>query len=194
VIQISSRVVYRNRWMTVREDDIRHPDGSPGIYGVVDKPAAALIIPMENDGFHLVEQFRYTLSHRSLEFPQGTWPDDRETSTEELARAELGQETGLRTAKLDRIGSFAIAPGFTNQRCDVFLATGLTPGEAADRDPEEQEMTQRWVARADFERMIQGGEIVDACTLAAYTLLPLHGGSPRYSYASRPSVRGLEEG
>jgi 8-oxo-dGTP pyrophosphatase MutT (NUDIX family) len=173
VIQISSRVVYRNRWMTVREDDIRHPDGSPGIYGVVDKPTAALIVPLEDDGFHLVEQYRYTLSRRSLEFPQGTWPDDRETSTEELARAELGQETGLRAATLERIGSFAIGPGFTNQRCDVFLATGLTPGAPADRDPEEQEMTQRWVSQADLELMIREGEIVDGCTIAAYTMLRL---------------------
>lgn len=174
MIQISSRVVYRNRWMTVREDGIRHPDGSPGIYGVVDKPTAALIIPMENDGFHLVEQYRYTLSRRSLEFPQGTWPDDRETGVEDLARAELAQETGLRAAVLERIGSFAIGPGFSSQSCEVFLATGLTPGEIADRDPEEQEMTQCWVPRADLERMIRDGEIVDGCTMAAYTLLGLH--------------------
>ncbi|MEV5708819.1 NUDIX hydrolase [Actinoallomurus sp. NPDC052274] len=179
MIQISSRVVYQNRWMTVREDDIRHPDGSPGIYGVVDKPTAALIIPMENDGFHLVEQYRYTLSRRSLEFPQGTWPDDRETSVEELARAELAQEAGLRAAALERIGSFAIGVGFTNQRCDVFLATGLTHGDTADRDPEEQGMTQRWVARPDLERMIRDGEIVDGCTMAAYTLLTLNAAGGR---------------
>src|SRR5262245_46650523 len=132
---VRQRVVYQNRWMSVREDDIRHPDGSPGIYGVVDKPTAALIIPMEDDGFHLVEQYRYPLSRRSWEFPQGTWPDDRETTVEELARAELVQETGLRAAELHRIGGFAIAPGFTSQYCDIFLATGLTPGEP-DRDPE----------------------------------------------------------
>jgi 8-oxo-dGTP pyrophosphatase MutT (NUDIX family) len=99
MIQIATREVYRNRWMSVREDDIRHPDGSPGIYGVVDKPTAALIIPVEDGGFHLVEQFRYALSRRSWEFPQGTWPDDRETTTEELARAELAQETGLRAGR-----------------------------------------------------------------------------------------------
>ncbi|MCW2946519.1 MAG: ADP-ribose pyrophosphatase [Actinoallomurus sp.] len=170
MIQISTRVVYENRWMSVREDDIRHPDGSPGIYGVVDKPTAALIIPMENDGFHLVEQYRYTLSRRSWEFPQGTWPDDRETTIEELARAELVQETGLRAATLEHIGSFAIGPGFTSQGCEVFLATDLTPGEP-DPDPEEQEMRRRWFARTEVERMMRDGEIVDGCTMAAYTLL-----------------------
>jgi 8-oxo-dGDP phosphatase len=172
VIRIASREVYRNRWMTVREDDIRRGDGSPGVFGVVDKPTAALIVALEEGGFHLVEQYRYPLGRRSWEFPQGTWADGRETSTEELARAELAQETGLRAATLERIGSFAIAPGFTSQRCDVYLATGLARGEP-DRDPEEQDMRQRWFARADVERMIRDGEIVDGATLAALSLLAL---------------------
>lgn len=42
---VSSREVYRNAWMSVREDDIRRPDGSEGVYGVVDKPDYALVIP-----------------------------------------------------------------------------------------------------------------------------------------------------
>ena len=172
MIQIASREVYRNRWMSVREDDIRHPDGSPGIYGVVDKPTAALVIPLESDGFHLVEQYRYALSRRSWEFPQGTWADDRETTTEELARAELAQETGLRAERLEHLGSFAIAPGFTSQRCDIFLATGLTAGEP-DRDPEEQGMRQQWFPREEVERMLRTGEIVDGVSTAAYARLLL---------------------
>jgi 8-oxo-dGTP pyrophosphatase MutT (NUDIX family) len=136
----------------------------------VDKPTAALVVPMENDGFHLIEQYRYALGRRSWEFPQGTWADDRETTTEELARAELAQETGLRAATFVFVGSFAIAPGFLNQGCDVFLAMDLTAGET-DRDPEEQGMRQQWFARAEVERMIQDGEIVDGPTMAAYTRL-----------------------
>jgi 8-oxo-dGDP phosphatase len=180
MIQIASREVYRNRWMSVREDDIRHPDGSPGIYGVVDKPTAALVIPLEDDGFHLVEQYRYAMSRRSWEFPQGTWPDDRETTTEELAKAELAQETGLRAGRIEHLGSFAIAPGFTSQRCDIFLATDLTPGEP-DRDPEEQGMKQAWFPRAEFERMLRNGEIVDGSTMAAYAQLVL-----RHDLTGRP--------
>lgn len=172
MIQVSSRVVYRNRWMSVREDAIRHPDGSPGIYGVVDKPTAALIVPVKDDGFHLVEQYRYPVARRSWEFPQGTWPDERETSVEELARAELAQETGLRAGALERIGSFALAPGLTSQCCDVFVATGLTRGEP-DRDPEEQGMRQAWFARREVERMIREGEILDGPTMAAYAMLGL---------------------
>ncbi len=57
--RVASREVYRNNWLTLREDDIRRPDGSTGIYAVVDKPTYALVIPRDGDRFHLVEQFRY---------------------------------------------------------------------------------------------------------------------------------------
>src|SRR5690606_40202583 len=68
---LGSREVYANSWMTVREDAIRRPDGSRGIYGVVDKPDFALIIPLDERGrLHLVEQYRYPLGLRRWEFPQ----------------------------------------------------------------------------------------------------------------------------
>ena len=72
--RIASREVYRNDWMTVREDRVRRPDGSDGIYGVIDKPTYALIIACDGDRFRLVEQFRYPLGLRRWEFPQGTAP------------------------------------------------------------------------------------------------------------------------
>jgi hypothetical protein len=65
--QLSSRVVYQNRWMTVREDLIRRPDGSAGIYGVVDKPAFSIIAAHERGGLWLVEQYRYTVGGRFWE-------------------------------------------------------------------------------------------------------------------------------
>jgi ADP-ribose pyrophosphatase len=56
----STRLVYENRWMRVREDTIRRRDGSIGIYGVVEKPDFVVIVPVEDDGrVHLVEQYRY---------------------------------------------------------------------------------------------------------------------------------------
>ena len=91
--QLSTREVYRNPWLSLREDRIERPDGSGGIYSVVDKPDFALVIPAERDGFHLVEQYRYPVGGRFWEFPQvtGAAPDP-----ESLARAELAEETGLR--------------------------------------------------------------------------------------------------
>ncbi len=72
--QLQSREVYRNNWMTLREDTIRRPDGTEGIYSVIDKPTYALVVARESDRYQLVEQFRYPLGLRRWEFPQGTAP------------------------------------------------------------------------------------------------------------------------
>ncbi|MCW2902120.1 MAG: hydrolase [Streptosporangiaceae bacterium] len=180
--KLSSQVVYENRWMTVREDRIERPDGSRGVYGVVDKPDFALVIPAEHDGFHLVEEYRYPIGRRSWSFPQGGYPDKREGDPEELARAELAEETGLRARTLTRLGFLHGSHGTTGQGFHAFLATGLEPGDTA-REAEEQDMRQRLVTRGDFEQMIRDGAITDDSTVAAYTLLLLHEGS----LAGRPA-------
>ncbi|HEY2040085.1 MAG TPA: ADP-ribose pyrophosphatase, partial [Edaphobacter sp.] len=74
---ISSREVYRNPWTRVREDVIERTNGQRGIYGVIDKDPASLIIPLEKtpegEFVYLIEQYRYTVSGRFAEFPQGGW-------------------------------------------------------------------------------------------------------------------------
>ncbi len=169
----STREVYANAWMTVREDAIRRPDGSTGTYGVVDKPDYALVIPVEDDHVHLVEQYRYPLRARRWEFPQGTAPDRVESDPRELAAQELREETGLRAGSLVELGRIDVAPGLSSQRGRAFLARGLTSGEHS-REHEEQDMRSAWFTRAEFERMIRRGDVTDAQSLAAYTLLLLH--------------------
>jgi len=172
VEQISSDVVYRNAWMSVREDQIRRSDGTPGIYGVVDKPDFALVIPSENDGFWMVEQYRYPARRRAWEFPQGSWGDGRHGSAAQLARAELREETGLSAARLTHLGNLFTAYGFCSQRFDVYLAEDLTPG-VPDREPSEQDMTHRFVTDREFRALVADGGIADSSSLAAYSLLAL---------------------
>jgi 8-oxo-dGDP phosphatase len=173
---LGSTQVYANPWMTVREDAVRRADGSPGIYGVVDKPDYALVIPVEStsdgDRFHLVEQYRYPLGLRRWEFPQGTAPDRADADPRELAARELREETGLRAGRLTELGLLDCAPGMSSQRGRVFLATELTAGPP-EREPEEQDMRMTAVSRAEFEAMVGRGEITDAQSLAAYALLLL---------------------
>jgi len=170
VRRIGTREVYRNRWLSLREDQVRRPDGSHGVYSVVDKPDFALVIPAEGDGFHLVEQYRYPVGGRFWEFPQGTASGGALADPAELARAELAEETGLRAGTLEPLGHLHCAYGMSSQGFDVFLATDLTPGEPA-REVSEQDMRQRLVPRAEFEAMVRGGRITDDSTLAAYALL-----------------------
>jgi 8-oxo-dGTP pyrophosphatase MutT (NUDIX family) len=173
VRRIGSRVVYENPWMVVREDRVERLDGSRGIYGIIEKPDFALVIPVEGDGFHMVEEFRYPIGKRTWSFPQGSLPDRQAAEPEELARTELAQETGLRAGTLTHLGHLNCSHGTSGQGFDVFLATDLKAGEA-DREPEEQDMRQRWVSRAEFTAMIRDGRVTDDSTVAAYTLLTLH--------------------
>jgi 8-oxo-dGDP phosphatase len=172
---ISSRQVYANKWMTVREDAIRRTDGTEGIYGVVDKPNYALVIAGDSgaDGgrFALVEQFRYPLGLRRWEFPQGT-VGLTDLEPDVLAARELREETGLRADALTLLGMLDVAPGMSSQRGHVFLATGLTEGDH-DREHEEQDMHFAWFSRGQVEEMMRSGEITDAQSVAAWALLLL---------------------
>src|ERR1035437_5967357 len=122
--QLSSRVVYRNTWMTVREDEIERDDGSRGIYGVVEKCDSAIILPIQDGQIYLVQQFRYPIGEKSLEFPQGSL-EKAGVDPAEIARKELQGETGLVAERLECFGQIHIACAYTNQKTYAFVATGL---------------------------------------------------------------------
>lgn len=180
-----SREVYANPWMTLREDTLVRDDGSPGLYGVVDKPDYALVIaldreterrgarPSGQDRLALVEQYRYPLRRRRREFPQGTAPDRAESDPAELAARELREETGLRAATWTFLGMLDVAPGLSSQRGRAFLATDLSHGEP-EREATEADMRTVWLTRSAFEDAARAGEVTDAQSLAAYALLLLH--------------------
>jgi 8-oxo-dGTP pyrophosphatase MutT (NUDIX family) len=168
ITTLSSREVYRNHWMRLREDEILRSNGKKGIYGVVDKDDAAIILPIDGGQVWLVEQFRYTIQERALELPQGGWEMEVE-NPEELARGELKEEMGLNAAEMIYLGWLWIAYGFTRQKQHVFLATGLTPVEK-EPDPEEHDLVVRSVSVEEFEKMMLDGTIRDNCTLSAWAL------------------------
>ena len=169
---LGSGVVYEDNWIRLRRDEIERRDGSRGTYAFVQKPDFALVIPAENDGFHLVEEYRYPIGRRTWSFPQGGWPSGETGEPEDLARLELAQETGMSARSLIRLGRLHVAHGITDQSGHYFLATGLEPG-APEREAEEQDMRQAWVPRGRFEEMVSEGLITDDSTVAAYTLLLL---------------------
>lgn len=171
--RLASREIYRNPWLVLREDDIRRPDGSPGIYSVIDKPTYALVMPYDGQRFRLVEQFRYPIGARRWEFPQGTAPDLVDAEPAALAERELREETGLRATSFEALGLLDVAPGMTSQRGWVFLASGIVEGGEADREHEEQDMRSAWFFRDEVEQMIREGVIVDAQSIAAYGLFLL---------------------
>lgn len=172
---ISSRDVYRNQWTRVREDVIERANGVRGIYGVVDKDPACIVIALERtpegEFIFLVEQYRYTVGGRFMELPQGGW-ERADADPEEMARGELREETGLRAHRMTLLATLQIGYGVMNQKHHVFLAEGLKHGEP-DRDAEESDLEVHRVPVGEFEAMLLDGRIVDNCSAAAWAVYRL---------------------
>ncbi len=168
---ISSREVYRNAWTRVREDVVERSNGQRGIYGVMDKDPACIVIALERDDrgiewIWLVRQFRYTVGATFFEMPQGGW-EHEDVDVVELAHGELREETGLRAERMTLLAPLWIAYGAMRQLHYVFLAEGLSHGDP-ERDPEEHDMTTHRVRVSEFEAMLLDGRIMDNCTVAAW--------------------------
>ena len=170
ITTISSREVNRNQWTSVREDVIERSNGVRGIYGVIDKDPACIVLPIEHtaggDFIWLVRQFRYTVGDTFYELPQGGW-ELADADPEEMACGELHEETGLRAESMTLLARLWIGYGVMRQLHHIFLAEGLSRGEP-QRDPEEHDMTVHRVTVNEFEAMLLDGRIMDNCTAAAW--------------------------
>ena len=167
----ATKVVYENRWMRVREDATVLPDGSPGIYAVVEKPPAAVIVPFDDEdrSVWLVEQYRHPVGARFWEVPQGAWEDSPSAPAEELARGELAEETGLRAGRVEKLGRLYFAYGIANQPFDVWVARDLVEGEQA-LEVTEQGLVAAKFAVDEVRAMVREGRIQDSATVAALSL------------------------
>ena len=174
---LSSKVVYENPWVSVREDAIEREDGSEGVHAVVDKHDGALVVPWDGERVTLVGQVKYPVGRFCWEFPQGATDDDASATPEHTARAELIEETGLRAGTLTHLGRLHYAPGVLSQGYDVWLATDLVAGDA---QPEETEvgLQTRAVTPAELDALVVAGDVTDAASLAALQLLRIRGVAP----------------
>ena len=159
--------------MRLREDRLERADGSQGLYSVVEKAPAAVIVALSDEGkIALVEQWRHPVGARFLELPQGAWDGTESPDPEELARGELAEETGLRANTMELLGNLFFAYGISDQRFGVWLATGLEQGEQA-LEPEEEGLRVLQLPAGEVERMVADGEIADSASVAALGLLRL---------------------
>ncbi|PSW12255.1 ADP-ribose pyrophosphatase [Photobacterium rosenbergii] len=172
ITTLDSKVVYQNKWMTVREDKIKRQSGNSGIYSVVEKADFVIVLPIEDEHIYLVEQYRYPLEKRCLELPQGSWEEEPNADPAELDAGELREETGLVAKQLTYVGFQHLATGYSSQGYHIFLATGLEHTET-DLDDEEEGLISQKVSLKEFEAMIIDGTITDASSVNAYGLAKL---------------------
>ena len=161
---LSSRAVYENNWIGVREDSVLRPDGEEGIYGVVHyKHLAVGVLAIEDDWVYLVGQYRYTLNQYSWEIPEGGCAEGEDPLR--AAQRELEEETGLHAEKWERLGRAYLSNSVSDELAVWFLASGLTEGE---RRPEgTEQLNVRRVAFQEAVQMALAGDITDALSLLA---------------------------
>ncbi|MBB2986697.1 NUDIX domain-containing protein [Terracoccus luteus] len=177
----STREVYANRWITVREDAVVRPDGGRGVYGVVtiNQPAVFVVALTDDDEIVLVTVDRHTVGG-SVEVPAGGTDGEDPLVA---AKRELLEETGLLADSWHPVGTMAALNGICEAPEHVYLATGLrtaagaalTDGLGGDGQDEEGISEVRRVPVAHVLEMVRDGEITDGETVASllYALLAL---------------------
>jgi 8-oxo-dGTP pyrophosphatase MutT (NUDIX family) len=162
---VSSREVYRNKWIWVHEDQVIRPDGNPGIYGVVNlHPSVGVVALDDQDRVALVGQWRYAVKHYSWEIPRGGSAPG-ETDMQAAAARELSEEVGVTAKQWRRLNAVDICNGVANDVQTLFLATELT---ATNRhlDPEE-DIVVEWKPFDEAVQMAIDGRITEVCSIAA---------------------------
>jgi 8-oxo-dGTP pyrophosphatase MutT (NUDIX family) len=165
---LSSREVYRNNWITVREDQVLRPDGLPGIYGVVQARLAVGVVALTRDQkVVMVGQYRYPVDQYSWEIVEGG-AEDGDTALM-TAQRELREEAGYEAEMWTPLGSeIHLSNSFSAERAVLFVAQNLRPVPAAPEPTEQLQVRQ--VVLADALGMIDSGEITDAFTIMGLML------------------------
>jgi 8-oxo-dGTP pyrophosphatase MutT (NUDIX family) len=162
----SSRIAYENKWIRVREDRVVRPDGTPGLYGVVEVPASIGVVALnEKDYVVLVGQWRYTLNRYMVEIPRGG--SERSPDLLSVARRELREETGIEADVWEPLGSVDVNSGITTDVQHLFLATGLRRAEVAAHLDAEEQIDVYWKPFEEAVEMVMNGEITEVCSVAA---------------------------
>ena len=164
---LKSEPVFQGRAFKIRRDWLKTPDGRETKYEIVEHGGSVIIIPIDEEGNLLfVRQYRHAAGMELLELPAGTREGNEPHET--CAAREIREETGMAAGRLERIGDFYLAPGYSTEFMAVFLATKLShnPLEA---DADEFLQVEKIPIKKAIE-MAEKGQMPDAKTLAALFL------------------------
>ena len=160
----SSREVYSNPWIKVREDQVIKPGGSPGIFGVVTMRQGSSVLAMEPSGsIYLVKEYKYAIDRFSYELPSGGLEDGEPAI--DAAKRELREEAGIVANKWTDLGTVDPFTSAVLSPNHLFLAEDLEQVEAT---PDDGEILERvMVPFAEAVRMVMDGEITHGASCIA---------------------------
>jgi ADP-ribose pyrophosphatase len=164
---LTTRPIYQNQWLSVREDLVEMPDGRTTVYGVVTTGECVGILPfLDPDTVLLIRQYRYVARRVMWEMPAGGAHAGE--TLEAAAQRELAEEIGYRADRLVRISTYHTSKSVMDETAHLFIAEGLSP---APTPPDETEFLD--VQPFPFDealRMVVAGEILDSMTIIAVLL------------------------
>lgn len=163
--RLSSRVAYENPWIRVSHEQVKRPNGTDGIYGVVHfKGTAVGVVPVDEEGnTWLVRQSRYTLNEFTWEIPEGGAQEGEPTLV--CAKRELAEEAGLIATEWEELSRVHTSNSVTDEAGVLYLARGLSPC-AQNLDPTE-DIEVRKLPLKEAIQMVLLGEITDALSVVA---------------------------
>ncbi len=162
---LESKVVYKNPWISVREDQVLRPNGTPGIYSVVETRIATGVVALApGHEIYLVGQYRYPMDEYSWEIVEGGAEDDETPLA--AAQRELEEEAGLRARQWEQLGAEVhLSNCHSSERGFLFMARELETCEARPDDTEVLALKKTPFAEA--LAMVERGEIKDAMSIIA---------------------------
>ena len=168
---LKSEIVYPGHAFTIRRDTLRLPDGREARLDIVEHVGSVIILPLDTNGQILfVRQYRHATGLDLLELPAGTL--DKDEAPEACALREIREETGMAAGRLEPLGEFYLAPGYSTEYMYVYLATDLRY-DPLEPDADEFLSVERFPL-AEALAMCDRGEIPDAKSLAAFLLARKH--------------------
>lgn len=168
---IRSEHILEARAFKIRRDTLRTPDGRETKYDIVEHVGSVIILPLDGDGNLLfVRQYRHAAGQDMLELPAGTREADE--PYEVCAAREIREETGMAAGKMERLGDFYLAPGYSTEFMATFLGTELRH-DPLKADEDEFLQVEKIPVKKAIE-MAERGELADAKTLAALMLARPH--------------------
>lgn len=164
---IKSETLLQGRVFKIRRDFLRTPEGRETRLEIIEHGGSVVIVPIDQEGNVIfVRQYRHAAGGDILELPAGT----REANEphEECAARESREEIGMEAGKLEKVGDFYLAPGYSTEFMAVFIATELKENPL---DPDEDEVlkVEKIPAGKVFD-LAKTGKIQDAKSLAALLL------------------------
>ena len=168
---LNSETIFKGRVFTIRRDNLRTPDGRTTKFDIVEHHGSVVILPIDNNGnLLLVRQYRHAAMDNLLELPAGTLDPAEEPAP--CAAREIREETGMGAGKLEELGKFYLAPGYSTELMTVFLATDL---RVDPLDPDADEFLEvEKIPLAEAFSLAETGQMPDAKTLAALLMARPH--------------------